>query len=75
MLPTGSTSKVLPSNEDFTAVGKIIEHKISFRLVLFIVTPIPEEIVAEAFFRRRLQKTSGDNLVCINILNRQRNAC
>src|SRR5690606_35540424 len=72
VFPTTPTSEVLTGDENFTGIRRIVENKI-LGIAFAVITPIAEEILAEALTRCCFQKTCRDDLVSIYIFYWQRN--
>ena len=72
---TGRTgTEVLASYEDDTTVRWVVHHEVWLWSSVGIVAPVAEEVVAHALFIDGLEETGWDDLVCIYILQRKRNA-
>lgn len=72
---TGRTgAEVLASYEDDTTVRWVVHHEVWLWSSVGIVAPVAEEVVAHALFIDGLEETGWDDLVCIYILQRKRNA-
>jgi len=69
MLAARTAAKVFAGNEDFTRIGRIVEHERYNGLIVGIVTPVAEKIFAETVAGGRLQETGGNNLVSVHVFN------
>ena len=57
-----------------STLGFIIQDEI-FGFAFAVVSPVSEKIFSETFACGRFQKARGDDLIGINILNRQGDCC
>ncbi len=48
MLTAGARTEVLAGHQDAAAVSGIVEHKVFIQRPVFVIAPIPEEVVAES---------------------------
>ena len=74
VLAAGARAKVLAGHEDAAGVAGIVEDEVLLQAAVFVIAPVAEEVVAEAFLVSSLEEAGGDDLVCIYILQRKRNA-
>ena len=62
-----------PGHQDFSGVRWIVQYEISFGFSIAIVSPVAEKIFAKSFARCCFQKACRNDLVGIDIFNRQGN--
>lgn len=62
------------SYEDDATVRWVIHHEVWLWSSVGIITPVAEEVVAHTLLVDGLEETGWDDLVCIYILQRKRNA-
>lgn len=74
MLAAGARAKVLSGHKDTARVAGIVEDEVLLQAAVFVITPVAEEVIAEAFLVSSLEEAGGDDLVCIYILQGKRNA-
>ena len=77
VLTAGTGTEVLAGNENFTAVGRVVEYEIFLDVSILVVAPISEKIVTEEFLVSRcgFQKTRRNNLVGVDIFQRKGHTC
>ena len=74
VLAARPAAEVISSQENLgTLISGIIQHKIRFGRTVGVVAPVGKKIVAHAFLIGRFQETRRDDLVGVNIVDRQRN--
>ena len=74
MLSAGARAKVLSCHKDTARVAGIVEDEVLLQAAVFVIAPVAEEVIAEAFLVSSLEEAGGDDLVCIYILQGKRNA-
>ena len=70
MLTTRTTTEVLARHQDFTAIRRVVEHKITLCAV-GVIAPVAEKIFPKTLLIRCLQKAGGDDLVGVHIFQRK----
>ncbi len=76
VLAAAAAAKVLACHQYAAAVAGVVEHELRIGLAVFLVAPVAEQIVSEKLFVSggRLQKTGGNYLVGVHILQRKGHA-
>ena len=72
MFATGARTEVLAGHKNLSAIGGIVQHKIRIGRAVGTVTPVAEKVLPETFAGCGLEKTGRNNLVGIDILQRER---
>ena len=75
MLATASASEIFARYEDNTVVTPLIENKVGIRRSVFGVSPVVKQKISETVSRCGFEEASGDDLVGINVLQGEGNAC
>ena len=75
MLAAGSATKVLAGDENLTLVYRRVHHELLLGVALLVEAPVAEEIFAKTLACCSLEKAGGDNLVGVDVFNRQRYYC
>ena len=70
-----AAAEILSCHQNLPAVGGVIQYEVFVRCAVGVVTPIAEQIVAESLFVSRFQEAGGDDLVGIDILQREGHTC
>jgi hypothetical protein len=74
MLARAAATEVVAGQQDLRRPGfRQVEDEARLRFSIGVVAPIVEKLVAEAVFRNRFQKSRGDDLVGIDVVDRERN--
>src|ERR1700722_771073 len=74
VFPRAAAAEVIARQQDLRALyAGLIEDEIGLRIALRIVAPIVKQLLIEAQLRRSLQEAGGNNLVGIDIVDRERN--
>src|SRR5450432_4112364 len=69
-----AAAKVIARQQDLRIPPlRLIQNKIRLRIPLLIVTLRVEELLVEPHLRRRLQKSRGNHLVRVDVVERHRN--
>src|ERR1700679_2729251 len=74
VLARAAAAEVIARQQDLRALyAGLVKDEIGLRIALSIVTPIVEQLLVEAQFRSSLQEARGNDLIGIDIVDRERN--
>ena len=73
MFPAAATAKVLSSNQNFTGVFRIVKRELCLWTLVVVVAPVAKKIFYKTFACCGLKKTRRNNLIRVDIIDRQRN--
>ena len=73
MLARTSASEVISCKKNLRGVAfGPVQNEVGLRLGFGVVAPVKEKLIPESGLRNRLQKTRGDDLIRVDIIDRQR---
>src|SRR5688572_7897202 len=74
MLTRAAAPKVIACDKHFSTLrAQLVQDEIRIRAALRIVAPIEEEVSVKPFFADGLKETRRDDLIRVDIIDRQRN--
>src|SRR5580658_10042522 len=69
-----AAAEVIARQQDLRACySGLVENEIGLWIALRVIAPIVKQLLVKAQFRRSLQEARGNNLIGIDIINRERN--
>jgi hypothetical protein len=72
VLARRAAAEIAAGDEDCrTAYIRVIQNEFRARPAVFVVTPVSEKVLAQSFFRRRRQETRRNDLVGVDVVERQ----
>src|SRR5262245_41666309 len=73
MLARAAAAEVIAREQDLRVLSaRLVEDEIRIGVALGVVPPVVEELLVETDLGRRLQEARGDDLVGIDVIDRQR---
>src|ERR1700722_10860022 len=74
VFPRAAAAEVIARQQDLRPLyAGLVEDEIGLRIALRVIAPIVKQVLIEVQFRRSLQETRGNNLIGIDIVDRERN--
>src|SRR5438067_288883 len=74
MLARTAAAEIVARQKDLSALAaRRIQDEIRLRIALRVIAPVAEELLIEALHRRGLEKARRDDLIGVDIIDRQRN--
>src|SRR5271155_3061212 len=74
MLAGTPAAEVISSQQNLTGLGRRrVQHKIGLRLPAGIIPPVVKQLIRQPILGNRLQKSRRNDLIGIDIIDRQRN--
>src|SRR5579863_457617 len=72
MLAGTAAAEIIPREQDLCALpAGLIENEIRVGIAVRIVPPVVEKLLVEAFLGRGFQESGGNNLIGVDVVDRQ----
>jgi hypothetical protein len=74
MLARAAAAEVVAGQQNLRALGaRLVQDEAGLRISGFVIAPVAEELLVEAFLGSGFEEARGDDLVGVDVVGRQRN--